>query len=116
MAYEKNTWATGDVVTSTKLNHMEDGIASGGLPIIPTTWTSEQSFTFEKTYAEVKAILDSGTIALFEMAIELQDVSLKTYGVVTGYAEQGGTYSLSILGEHQISVASPDAYPVYSIA
>jgi hypothetical protein len=28
MAYTKNTWADGDVVTSEKLNHMEDGIAN----------------------------------------------------------------------------------------
>lgn len=30
MSYEKNTWKTGDVITSTKLNHMEDGIANTG--------------------------------------------------------------------------------------
>lgn len=29
MAYTKNTWADGDIVTSEKLNHMEDGIANG---------------------------------------------------------------------------------------
>ncbi len=28
MAYEKNNWQSGDVVTSAKLNHMEDGIAN----------------------------------------------------------------------------------------
>lgn len=27
MAYEKQTWACGDIVTAEKLNHMEDGIA-----------------------------------------------------------------------------------------
>lgn len=29
MAYEKNTWVTGDVITAEKLNHAEDGIAAG---------------------------------------------------------------------------------------
>lgn len=28
MAYTKQTWATGDTVTASKLNHIEDGIAS----------------------------------------------------------------------------------------
>lgn len=28
MAYEKQTWVTGDTITAEKLNHMEDGIAS----------------------------------------------------------------------------------------
>ena len=27
MSYTKNTWQTGDIVSSEKLNHMEDGIA-----------------------------------------------------------------------------------------
>lgn len=29
MAYVKQTWATGDVITAEKLNHMEDGIGDG---------------------------------------------------------------------------------------
>lgn len=28
MAYDKQTWATGQVVTANKLNHIEDGIAA----------------------------------------------------------------------------------------
>ena len=31
MSYEKQTWVTGEIVTADKLNHMEDGIASGGV-------------------------------------------------------------------------------------
>lgn len=30
MSYEKQTWATGDIVTADKLNHMEDGISAVG--------------------------------------------------------------------------------------
>lgn len=30
MSYTKQTWATGDVITADKMNHMEDGIAEGG--------------------------------------------------------------------------------------
>lgn len=30
MAYAKQTWNNGDVITADKLNHMEDGIAEGG--------------------------------------------------------------------------------------
>lgn len=33
MAYEKQTWNTGDVITEEKLNHMEDGIASASIPL-----------------------------------------------------------------------------------
>lgn len=30
MSYTKQTWATGDIITAEKLNHMEDGIAGAG--------------------------------------------------------------------------------------
>lgn len=30
MSYEKQNWATGDVITAEKLNHMEDGIEDSG--------------------------------------------------------------------------------------
>lgn len=30
MAYEKQTWTTGETITASKLNHMEDGIGAGG--------------------------------------------------------------------------------------
>ena len=30
VSYDKTTWQTGDVITAEKLNHMEDGIEAGG--------------------------------------------------------------------------------------
>ena len=40
MAYEKQTWKTGDVITESKLNYMEDGIANAGGQIV-TCYTFE---------------------------------------------------------------------------
>lgn len=37
MAYTKQTWTTGDTVTSTKLNHMEDGIEAAASSSLPST-------------------------------------------------------------------------------
>lgn len=50
MAYEKNTWQSGDVVTSAKLNNIENGIASGGVVIC----TLDENNHLDKTYAELK--------------------------------------------------------------
>ena len=38
MAYEKQTWNSGDIITADKLNHIEDGI-SNMLPIVIATIT-----------------------------------------------------------------------------
>ena len=44
MAYEKQTWTTGEVITQEKLNHMEDGIAEGnGVEIVDIVQTGTDS-------------------------------------------------------------------------
>ena len=41
MSYTKQTWATGDIITADKMNHMEDGIADsgGGGAFLINIWT-----------------------------------------------------------------------------
>lgn len=58
MAYVKNTWATGDVITETKLNHMEDGIAASGASLELHKVIDE---TVGRMYSgtEVQAIMDA---------------------------------------------------------
>ena len=48
MAYNKQTWANGDVVTATKLNHIEDGIAAGGALVV-----NDVNGTLDKTWQEI---------------------------------------------------------------
>lgn len=51
MAYEKQTWVTGEVITKEKLNHMEDGIANGGGFLITTINT--ETGKLDKTWNEL---------------------------------------------------------------
>lgn len=46
--YVKQNWQTGDVVTSAKLNHMEDGIAGGGVLVVTSDGTA-----LDKTWQEI---------------------------------------------------------------
>lgn len=62
MSYDKQTWVSGEVITATKLNHMEDGIDSasgggGGLTVTFTTEDSGMSYTADKTFQEVYTAL-----------------------------------------------------------
>ena len=65
MSYEKQTWQTGDVITASKMNHMEDGIAgaggSGGLTVVFTTEDGGSSYTADKTFQEVYTALTDMT-------------------------------------------------------
>ena len=59
MSYTKQTWATGDTVTASKLNHMEDGIAGagGGIVLDLVGTTTPLTMTFE----EIADAIGSGT-------------------------------------------------------
>ena len=60
MGYEKNTWARGDVVTSAKLNHMEDGIA-GVVASIPIEVSADNKILkLTKTWQEVHDLINTG--------------------------------------------------------
>lgn len=52
MAYEKQTWVTGEVITKEKLNHMEDGIANGGSGVFIANLNTETQ-SLDKTWNEI---------------------------------------------------------------
>ena len=87
MAYEKQTWVTGEVITKEKLNHMEDGIAdSGGAIIVEQneetalnyTWEEIKDFLSEKKslyiYAETE-LIDDGLQVTFEPICSVKKVA-----------------------------------------
>ena len=65
MAYNKNTWANGDVISAEKLNNIEQGIedasGSGGVEVINWTMTESNetiTLTTTNTAAEIDAMFD----------------------------------------------------------
>ena len=68
MAYTPTTWATGDVVTSEKLNKMETGINNNGLFVVTFTLNDYDSGsaisgsgTADKTMAEIYQAWENGS-------------------------------------------------------
>ena len=69
MSYTKQIWTDGQVITAQKLNHMEGGIASGGVCLINVTIAVDDQTdeitgaTVDKTPSQVyQAFLDGETI------------------------------------------------------
>lgn len=57
MSYTPTTWTTGDIITATKMNKIENGIANAGSAVIVT----ETNNTLDKTFAEIYDLIHSGT-------------------------------------------------------
>lgn len=64
MAYEKQTWVTGEVITEEKLNHIEDGIeeaAQSGGALIVNAVVQGDNDVLDKNFAEIYEALHNGT-------------------------------------------------------
>lgn len=118
MAYEKQAWQTGDIVTAAKLNHMEQGIADAttkqyvddqrliitenlnqDLSILSYTWQEiHDAFIAGKTC--VITGIDSYGSAVLVSGVFYQDQALKQkYRIITGKPVVS------------FSAESPDSYP-----
>ena len=64
MAYTKQTWTTGEVITADKLNHMEDGIAAGGVYNVTSTQQGNGDLVLDKNYNEITAAMEDGKSVL----------------------------------------------------
>ena len=112
MAYEKQTWVTGEVITKEKLNHMEDGIAnSGGILFL----SEDGGGTLDKTWNEINTALRNGQL-VFVLKIEEEYVDWLFVGS-TGIG-RNNVYNLIALGSDAESVEfttdAPVGHPVRS--
>lgn len=117
MSYVKQTWQTGDVVTSAKLNHMEDGIAAGGgsggggATIVHVALDSQGSGSLDMTAGEILAAAQTGPMILVEI--------VEGYGVIGAgplgiSRNQTGVFSVLSASGLQYTAASADDYPSHS--
>ena len=87
MSYDKNTWAKGDVITAAKLNNMEDGIesasAGGGIVLVNISTEDGETFTADKTFAELLTAFNSGDLVLYQL--------MGTYGFLY-YHDEGSEF------------------------
>ena len=115
MAYEKQTWKTGDVITEFKLNHMEDGIANGGGVIAISIGEGD---ALDKTWNEVDTALRNGQV----MFLHETGVGAAFGGLVVqtsaGVDSSGDVYEIVILTSTGQTIAplvlttnDPDGYP-----
>lgn len=96
MAYVKQTWQTGDVVTSSKLNHMEDGIAAGGVTVVPLEFVNN-AFQTSVTWQELKDLVYGGTpvVLFYEFDFAGDGYYQAMFYWITEVMVSDGTYSIS---------------------
>ena len=70
MAYEPTTWKSGDVVTSSKLNKLEQGVAGASLVVN----VDMQNMRFDKTAKEIGDACKTGVVVLITPSMNEHNV------------------------------------------
>ena len=115
MAYEKQEWKTGDVITEGKLNHMEDGIAnSGGGSEALLVGYDILLNKFDKTWNEINTAFSNRQLCY---AIAEVNGAIFSYPII-GCFQKGQNYSVAFIFENDsvlsvltFSTTDPDGYP-----
>ncbi len=113
MAYTKQTWATGDVITEEKLNHIEDGIANAGGSLV---LTEDENGTLNHTWEEIQNALMSGKLVGMAANIEVNTgifVTRLTIVNSVGMYSDSNEYIVTV-GEQDYMANSPTGYPAKS--
>lgn len=104
MAYEKQTWNNGDVISADKLNHIEDGIENNR-----TMTVNDNNRTLDKTWQEIYDVATSGLV------IYIKDSS-SNYAMVINVLDRDNSYDVEIFNGYGVlsyKASSPSDYPVW---
>lgn len=74
MSYTPTTWTTGDTITASAMNKIENGIASAGSAVIIT----DNGTALDKTYAEIYDLVNSGTPCYIKFNVYASTTDLDT--------------------------------------
>ena len=106
MAYTPTNWKNGDVVTSAKLNKLEQGVADAGGVLV--CHEDDATGALDHTFKE---IADAGFAVLYANGPKGTFVSTLTY-----LKDQAGTYGVTFSGDGEsmsYTASAENEYPVF---
>ena len=113
MSYEPTNWQEGDLITSERLNKMEQGIASGegGIFLIPAEYDSSTSnTTMQKTAGEIFEAASSGKLCVVALHTSHDETQGFMYAIIDSMDREGTLYTFGF--RDTVSYAnSADEYP-----
>ena len=125
MAYEKQTWECGEVISAEKLNHIEDGIeeASQGGSVEPMIVRaiddqSISTITLDKTFGEIKTAFLSGVSVIIDISDDDHPIDYRNISVVECTRSGDAFLGAVCIDDAYASTGyfRPASFSVYSIA
>lgn len=114
MSYEPTEWKTGDVVTSAKLNKLEQGVAdAGGILVLPAP---DNTGALSETWQTIYDTASAGTLVFINYNVEVGTPNVfhdivSEIGVGDGSVAEEGVYFVSTMNNQLFTTADSDGYP-----
>ena len=113
MSYTPTTWTTGDTITASAMNKIENGIAGAGSVLL----ISDNDGTLDKTWSEIGNAIASGQIAcIYGSSYDGNNLDMAFCDIVRFAHIDDGTYYILLMGRDDsmgYSASSASGYPVF---
>ena len=112
MSYTPTNWNTGDVVTSEKLNHIEDGITNSESVLFvggATYGGDGMEGTLDKTWQEIHDAMQSKICIL----IFADDNGIAHELITAAYIAPGGEYMVTNASGSGFTTSTANGYPAH---
>lgn len=109
MSYTPTTWTTGDTITATKLNKIEQGIASAGGGILFDIGVEDG--TLDKTWTEIDSAMSAGKIV--RIVDSGEGFSATYYVVATSNDGEFYYVNYTTVNNEWYQTSSASGYPEY---
>lgn len=112
MSYIPTEWTKGDIVTSEKLNKIENGI-SGAYGLIVNAIGEESTVTLDATYEEIENAVNSGRYVAVK-SVGSEDEGLYFFDAVSalGFDSENNKYTITARDVYETD--SKTGYPSYT--
>ena len=124
MSYTPTEWQSGDIVTSTKLNKLENGVAAasgGGVLVVNVAMNEAQTaYVMDKTYAEIHAALLTGAVFTVNQVDTAGGYQISADQIVADVHDSGQAEAPYVLTTYNggnsstFIAATEDDYPAYT--
>lgn len=111
MAYTKNTWKTGDIVSSQKLNHMEDGISNSENVFIVGGASFGKGGDIEGTLDKTWQEIHDAMLSKICIVVITDDNSIVQKLITNVDVDLDSGYSVLVEGGSQFSTGTANGYP-----
>lgn len=108
MSYTPTTWSTGDTITASAMNKIENGIANAGDIFFDI---ANEDGTLDKTWNEILTALSTGKM----VRVIFNDVGISSAEYVNAVVNEEGTYFVYVLGNQGwYQTSSANGYPQFT--